>query len=717
MSLLPMLTAGRRLQISGRNVLQFHNFVKRTSTNVSAVRPSLSLFSLQHHHAQSFEPSDDLLDQVRFLHATPTILKKPRDLASNIVIELHAKESKAEQAMKMLVKQKLEERKHPSFNFYIDKRSKKKLEKKPPSLFQQMWTGKFYKDLWGKAKHELHHYKSGFQLLALDVKVSARLLMKVLNGNGLTRRERNQFVRTAGDIFRLVPFSAFIILPGMELLLPFAIKMFPNMLPSQFQEAKTKLNQQQAELTTKLEMARFLQETLEDMALKKKSKRKEGEEESLAEEFSKFLMENRTKGYVSPQAVLKFAPLFSDSLTLDMLEERQLRAICRLLNLNALGTTNIMRYQIRTRLRSLHADDLLISKEGVDSLSEQELQHACRERGMRAFGISQQGLQQRLQHWLDLHITHGVPPTLLLLTRILFLPDNVPEAERIRFVMETLPDTLKSQVKAELLDAEGEEVDSRLRLSILTAEEEQIKKEQSEQERSIEETTPPAIEESVQKTDTTESAVPVVPTPQTEKQLRKKMSAQLLKVDTIVNLAVILAKLSGHKVVVPEVESLKDEVAHHLSELDDLAVVGQLEVSKGSKRLQKRVNKLLTKLDESAGKIEDDVLRQLDLDQDGVISTEELMTAMKMMPEPPSDEEMQILAHALDADHDGQLNLQQLQQVLRVVTDDGEDVAASILSDIAQLVEKIDAREELKDAAEVEEDITVDLDQVGQKSN
>lgn len=51
-----------------------------------------------------------------------------------------------------------------------------------------------------------------------------------------------KLVRTTGDIFRLVPFSVFIIVPFMELLLPLFIKFFPGMLPSTFESAKDKVN-------------------------------------------------------------------------------------------------------------------------------------------------------------------------------------------------------------------------------------------------------------------------------------------------------------------------------------------------------------------------------------------------------------------------------------------------------------------------------------------
>jgi len=53
-------------------------------------------------------------------------------------------------------------------------------------------------------------------------------------GNKLSRRERRLLVNTAADIFRLVPFSFFVIIPAAELSLPFFLKFFPNMLPSTF---------------------------------------------------------------------------------------------------------------------------------------------------------------------------------------------------------------------------------------------------------------------------------------------------------------------------------------------------------------------------------------------------------------------------------------------------------------------------------------------------
>jgi len=55
-------------------------------------------------------------------------------------------------------------------------------------------------------------------------------------GRELSRRERKQLVRTTNDLMRMVPFALFIVIPFMEFMLPLALKLFPNMLPSTFQD-------------------------------------------------------------------------------------------------------------------------------------------------------------------------------------------------------------------------------------------------------------------------------------------------------------------------------------------------------------------------------------------------------------------------------------------------------------------------------------------------
>lgn len=90
-----------------------------------------------------------------------------------------------------------------------------------------------------KAKRELQHMWDGFKLLGADVRYAMKTLARLTQGHTLSRRERLQLEKTAADVFRLVPFAVFIIVPFMEFLLPVALKLFPKMLPSQF-ESKLK---------------------------------------------------------------------------------------------------------------------------------------------------------------------------------------------------------------------------------------------------------------------------------------------------------------------------------------------------------------------------------------------------------------------------------------------------------------------------------------------
>lgn len=88
---------------------------------------------------------------------------------------------------------------------------------------------------------EIVHYYHGFRLLFIDIKIATRLLFKSMSGSDLSRREYRQLTRTTADIFRLLPFSIFIIVPFMELLLPVFLNFFPGMLPSTFQSTKDKV--------------------------------------------------------------------------------------------------------------------------------------------------------------------------------------------------------------------------------------------------------------------------------------------------------------------------------------------------------------------------------------------------------------------------------------------------------------------------------------------
>uniref|UniRef100_A0A1D1XQF2 LETM1 and EF-hand domain-containing protein 1, mitochondrial n=1 Tax=Anthurium amnicola TaxID=1678845 RepID=A0A1D1XQF2_9ARAE len=226
----------------------------------------------------------------------------------------------------------------------------------------------------------LQHYWLGFKLLWADVRISSRLLLKLAGGKSLSRRERQQLTRTTADIFRLVPFAVFIIVPFMEFLLPVFLKLFPNMLPSTFQDKMKEEEKMKRKLNARIEYAKFLQDTAQEMA-REVQKSRSGEIKQTAEDLDEFLDKVRRGASVSNEEILGFAKLFNDELTLDNISRPRLVNMCKYMGIQPYGTDKYLRYMMRRKLQQIKNDDKLIQAEGIESLSDSELRQACRDRG------------------------------------------------------------------------------------------------------------------------------------------------------------------------------------------------------------------------------------------------------------------------------------------------------------------------------------------------
>ena len=118
-----------------------------------------------------------------------------------------------------------------------------------------------------KIMKEVHHYWDGTKLLATEVRISSKLAIKMSAGYELTRREHRQLHRTVQDLGRLVPFSVFVIVPFAELLLPIALRLFPNLLPSTYEGQKSKESKAASLRATRKEVSSFLRQTLRESGL------------------------------------------------------------------------------------------------------------------------------------------------------------------------------------------------------------------------------------------------------------------------------------------------------------------------------------------------------------------------------------------------------------------------------------------------------------------
>ncbi|EOA25994.1 hypothetical protein CARUB_v10019389mg [Capsella rubella] len=329
----------------------------------------------------------------------------------------------------------------------------------------------------------LKHYWLGTKLLWADTRISSRLLLKLAGGKSLSRREKQQLTRTTADIFRLVPFAVFILVPFMEFLLPVFLKLFPNMLPSTFQDKMKEEEALKRKLLLRMEYAKFLQETAKEMAKEVKHSRT-GEAKKTAEDLDEFLDKVRRGQIVHNDELLGFAKLFNDELTLDNISRPRLINMCKYMGISQFGTDTYLRYMLRKRLRSIKEDDKLIRAEGVDSLSEAELREDCRERGMLGL-VSVEEMRQQLRDWMDLSLNHSVPSSLLILSRAFTVSGRVKAEDAVRATLSSLPDEVVDTVGITSLPSEDSVSERKRKLEYLEMQEELIKEEEEKEEEEL----------------------------------------------------------------------------------------------------------------------------------------------------------------------------------------------------------------------------------------
>ncbi|XP_039289423.1 mitochondrial proton/calcium exchanger protein isoform X2 [Nilaparvata lugens] len=582
-----------------------------------------------------------------------------------------------------------------------------------------------------RVKEELLHYWHGFRLLGIDINVCRKLIWRVLNGHKLTRREYKLLIRVVGDIFRLIPFSVFIIVPFMELLLPVFIKLFPGMLPSTFQTAKDTEEKMKQSLKVKLKMAKFLQQTLDEMGVAGKGRSSES-----AKQFAEFFERIRSGGGIATkEEILRYSKLFQDEITLDSLPRPQLMALCRVLEIQPFGTTNFLRFQLQMKLRSLAADDKMIQKEGVDSLDVGELQQACKARGMRALGMSEQQMRAQLAQWLQLSLDEKVPPSLLLLTRAFMLPDTISTEQQLAATISALPDILATSTQEAIGELEGQ-LDNKTRLQVTKQEVQKIveeRKEDAEEERQKEilldkapelVDTAPILVAEPSPTQKEEASTHISGVEfgdggdgllkQTAKQL--KQATESIDVGVIENALDSMGKTKKKLIVEKEeLNELKEELAEYKEDVEDLKELPaeeiQVKETKAAKRLFKVVNKMINKLDAHVEKLEEkgetlkkdisqlDVEKEASDKQEEVLRIDEVLEAIRKLQEVGDESRLARIKEVLakmDDDLDGAIRL---DTVLKVIDEIGSDSLKLSRKQMDEIVELIKKEEELEEAS------------------
>nr|XP_018267184.1 MRS7 family protein [Kwoniella dejecticola CBS 10117]OBR89342.1 MRS7 family protein [Kwoniella dejecticola CBS 10117] len=544
---------------------------------------------------------------------------------------------------------------------------KKEKEKKKP-------TGPLPARVWAVIKKEAAHYWSGTKLLGQEIRISSKLQWKVLNGGTLTRRERRQLRRTTTDLLRLIPFLPFVIVPFMELLLPVALKLFPNMLPSTFEGEFAASEKQRKLLKVRIEMAKFLQETVRESGLKADSVVK-------SDEFKEFFRKVRSTGETPSQTdVVRVAKLFHDDITLDNLSRPQLVSMCRYMNINAFGTDNFLKHQIRSKLEKVRVDDMMIHAEGVDSLSTKELQSACQSRGIRFQGVSPARLREELEQWIELHYTNGISGVLLVLSRAFNFEQKGEN------VMESLVTTLSSLPENLLNEAElnvSDEASYKQKLEVLQQQQELIEdeadQEKEEQEARKEEKERKEAEEAAKREEeeaakkaaaeaSGKAEQPAIAAAEEVKEQSKPQDDARMTKEQLGELAEALSILTAKSSIVKERDELKSLLEDNLlSEAESKERQEEGATVAVSKRVRKMIQTIDTQLEKYDEKVGSS-LNVIETGPHGQIALADLKKALGVIKHKPSDEIIEGLGKKLDVDQDGFV---ELDHVIELTQDHG----------------------------------------------
>ncbi len=575
---------------------------------------------------------------------------------------------------------------------------------------------------WKAIKDEAHHYWVGTKLLWVEMKMAGQIIQRLLQGHGMTRRERMQLIRTTTDMFRLVPFAVFVIVPFMELLLPFALKLFPNMLPSTFQDSLKKEESMKRELQMRLAVAGFMQETLQEMA--KKQQQTAEKDDTSGKELIAFIEKARLGEPISNDSVIKIARLFKDELTLANIARPQLVTMCRYMGLQPFGADSFLRFQLRTKLRSIKEDDRRILWEGINTLTTLELREACQERGMRAIGLTSFGYKHQLQEWLDLSIQKNIPISLLIMSRAISLSSTSRNPEDVlKNSMSSLDaDTINEIVLAVASPGEQNTIDMKTRkLESIQFQKELIEDEREEKEDAkASAKTTKAIEDKVNSAEIDPKVVATsipINTNQAN-SMKSDIDDKIKKVEVAVKdstskpvdikselsvdeiqaigdltrgssverekaeLAKLEASVDAVIVGIPQVSStttvvsISPESKSETSKLTEISKEDEkinkeaVNVSKQEEKsiinmksaLNQMLDKLKVKID-TTEKAVGDKLKLLDIDNDGELSSEELKVAiLKSLKRTPTEKEVEEILKLLDSDQDGKVKVLELMQ-------------------------------------------------------
>lgn len=462
----------------------------------------------------------------------------------------------------------------------------------------------------------------------------------------------------------------------------------------------------------------------------------------------------KTGGDVSNTDILKFSRFFEDELTLDNLSRQQLIALCKLIEARTIGTDNLLRFHLRSKLRALSLDDKMIQREGLAALTVPELQQACRARGMRALGVAEEKLRSQLSQWLELSQKENIPPSLLLLSRVLFLPEHLPAAEQIKATIQALPQEVVTEAKYKIGETEGK-IDNKTKLELLKQEEAAIKKDKEEQEKKkleekkkkdaaaaavvVEETLidkAPIIDDKasliVDKAEVLVDKAIEMKDAAAEKTKEETERKELSKAD-LQNLEEALEQIESEKKSLvlekEDLEDIKEELADYKEDIKEFKEVSKLtgnadglKERKAAKNLRRKVDQMVENMEKALGGLEStkqaeklkhsigDLVKASDSEEEHerkkLVNINQLISVMKKDDDENSQRVIDVL-DMIDADHDGNVEVELVMKVVEFLQKEDVEVTKEEIKELVQLFseeEKLEEEEKKEKEARKEEE-------------
>jgi LETM1 and EF-hand domain-containing protein 1 len=523
-----------------------------------------------------------------------------------------------------------------------------------------------------------------------------------MRGKHISRRERRHLKRSVADLFRLLPFSFFVVVPFLELTLPFFIKFFPSMLPSTYATTSQIDNAARAQIKAKVSIAKFLQETVYDA-----SKRYSGEDMA---KFNEFVLKLRSGLTVDANDTLRFARLFKDDFTIDNLTRKQLDGLCKMLGLTAVGTDGFLRWQVERAVRKLRSDDQdIVDEGGVDKLDGEEMRAACRERGIRTLyrsdSFGTRHLRDQLNTWLELSIGQKIPITLLLLTQSFAITQEGLQAA-LAAAIKDMPDLVVEEASAAV------EIDKRARrtLSIRIAETEleQIQNEErTEMETQVQIELERAKQSNIEQAERMVDAVKVAAGQQSllademkaigvmrrrqasasaERALERPGDEQSGAAPSA-SATAAAANTAASATVIGDSNGAADQAASASAASSGTSVAplaatpaAASESKAASSKAasveedpyQRRIQMMLDSIEQEAlghDSTMEELVKLIDKDKDGVVTKEEMLIAANLLRDKLNPAEFERVLKALDTDGDNRIRIQELEDIIDKLED------------------------------------------------